>query len=270
MIVVHNLSPVLLDLGFFKIHWYGVMYLLGFMTSYWLCYVRRDRLGWTRDDLSDALFYCALGVIVGGRLGYMFFYDFSSILANPLSIFKIWQGGMSFHGGVIGVIVSFLLLARKKGINPYDLSDYILVPGPIGLGLGRLGNYINGELWGKPTDGSWGVIFQGAGLEPRHPSQLYEMVLEGAVLFVVLWLFSLKPKPRMTVSGLFLLGYGLARFMVEFVRVPDRHLGYLLLDWMTMGQILSLPMIVMGIVMLVAGYRKNVIPDYHFRPEASK
>lgn len=262
MIYIHNLSPVFLDLGLFKIHWYGIMYLMGFTASYWLCYYRRDRLGWTKDDLSDALFYCALGVIIGGRLGYILFYDTASIINNPISIFQIWKGGMSFHGGVIGVIIAFLLLAKKKGVNPVDLSDYIMVPGPIGLGLGRLGNFINGELWGKPTDGSWGVIFPQGGLQPRHPSQLYEMLLEGVLLFIILWIFTMKPRPRMIASGIFLLGYGSARFIVEFVRIPDSHLGYLLFDWMTMGQILSLPMIIIGIAMIAVGYSRNIIPNY--------
>lgn len=263
MTILHNLSPVALDFGFFKIHWYGLMYLLGFAIALGLGYYRRQRLAWEYNDLSDCLFYCALGVILGGRLGYVLFYNTSSLFINPLSIFYIWQGGMSFHGAVIGVIISFLLLARNKGLNSFDLSDFILPLISIGLGLGRLGNYINGELWGKPTNADWGVIFPASGdLLPRHPSQLYELFLEGIILFIVLWFFTLKARPRMTASGLFLLGYGIVRFSVEFVREPDRHLGYIAMDWVTMGQILSFPMIVVGIIMLYYGYKNNIIAKY--------
>lgn len=238
------------------------MYLLGFLSVYYLCYSRRHRLNWTKDDLSDALFYCVLGVIGGGRVGYMLFYNFSALLDNPLSMFYIWQGGMSFHGGLLGVTIAFLLLAKKKNINPFDLADFASPAIPIGFGLGRFGNFINGELWGKPTNSDWGVIFPNVDLQPRHPSQLYEMLLEGLLLFIILWLFSAKIKPRMATSGLLLLGYGLARFLVEFVRVPDSHLGYLIFDWMTMGQILSLPMVVAGMLMIIIGYKNNIIPDY--------
>ena len=263
MIRIHDLSPVAVDLGFFSIHWYGIMYLLGFLIALGLGYYRRDRLGWTSDDLSDCLFYCVLGVIIGGRLGYMLFYNTSSLLASPWKVFFIWEGGMSFHGAVIGVIGTFLLLARKKKVNPFDLSDFILPLISIGLGLGRVGNYINGELWGKPTNSDWGIIFPDSGnLLPRHPSQLYEVFLEGVVLFAILWIFTLKPRPRMSTSGLFLLGYGSARFAVEFLRVPDAHLGYLAFGWLTMGQLLTLPMIIAGIFMLYYGYRRNIIAHY--------
>ena len=262
MIYLHGMSPIFLDLGFFQIHWYGIMYLIGFFAAYYLCYYRRDMLGWNKDDLSDALFYCVLGVILGGRVGYMLLYDFGSLVQNPLNLLYIWQGGMSFHGGVLGVIVSFLVLASRKKVNVFDVSDFISPAIPIGLGTGRLGNFINGELWGKPTNADWGVIFPAIDLQPRHPSQLYEMLLEGLVLFALLWLFSMKRKPRFTTTGLFLLGYGVARFIVEFVRVPDSHLGYLLFNWMTMGQILTLPMIAIGLIMIIYGYSKNVIPNY--------
>ncbi len=262
MLYLHSLSPIFIDIGFLTIHWYGIMYLLGFLAAYYLSYYRRHRLQWTKDDLSDALFYCVLGVIGGGRIGYMLFYDFASLVDNPLSLLYIWKGGMSFHGGVIGVVLACWILARRKGINPFDLGDFVLPAMPIGIGLGRLGNFINGELWGKPTNADWGVIFPAIDLQARHPSQLYEMLLEGLVLFIILWWFSAKPKPRMTMIGLFLLGYGLARFTVEFVRVPDSHLGYLLFDWMTMGQILTLPMMLIGSFMLIYGYKKNIIPNY--------
>ena len=256
-------------MGFIQIHWYGLMYFIGFIAAYFFCRARRDRLGWSKKDLDDALFYCVIGVLAGGRLGYMLFYNTPAFISNPLSLFAIWQGGMSFHGAVLGEIAAFLLLARKKKTHPCDVSDFILVPIPIGLALGRLGNYINGELFGKPTGGDWGVIFPQHDLLPRHPTQLYEMMLEGVLLFVLLWLFTRNPRraPRMTTSGLFLLGYGLSRFVIEFVRLPDDHLGYLLFGWVTMGQILTLPMIIGGIGMLYFGYRFMQFPPAVMREQ---
>lgn len=192
------------------------------------------------------MFYAVLGVVIGGRVGYMLFYNFSYLVSNPLSLFKVWEGGMSFHGGLLGVLIAMGLYARKRGMGFFGVADFIAPLVPIGLGAGRIGNFINGRLWGKETELPWGMVFPGAGSVPRHPSQLYEALLEGAVLFVILWLFSRRPRPAMAVSALFLLFYGVFRFSVEFVRVPDEQFGYLAFDWVTMGQVLTLPMILAG------------------------
>ncbi len=263
MIYTHNLSPVALDLGFIQVHWYGVMYMLAFFTAIGLAHLRRHRLNFTSAALWDCLFWLMLAIILGGRLGYMLFYNFGALVQNPLSLFFIWQGGMSFHGAVISVGVTFILFARSRGINPWDFSDFIMSVSTVGLAFGRLGNFINGELWGKETGGNWGVIFPHAPTQlPRHPSQLYELLLEGILLALILWVFTLKPKPRMMATGLFLFGYGLMRFLVEFVRIPDAHIGYLAFDWLTVGQLLSLPMIIGGMIIFVYGWRKSVIPNY--------
>ena len=197
------------------------------------------------------LTWIALGVILGGRTGYMIFYQPERLLEEPLSLFFIWEGGMAFHGGLIGVIALTWIFARRHQVAPLALGDALAPLIPVGLGLGRLGNFIGGELWGRPTDLDWGMVFARADTLPRHPSQLYQFALEGAVLFVILWLFSAKPRPLGQVTGLFLLGYGVFRFAVEFVREPDAHLGFIWLSWMTMGQLLSIPMIAIGIWLLM-------------------
>ena len=206
-------------------------------------------------EVEDLLFYGAIGVIVGGRLGYSLFYDLPALIDNPLNLFKVWQGGMSFHGGLLGVVVAFGFFARATGKSYFSISDFIVPMVPVGLFFGRIGNFINGELWGKVSDVPWAMIFPNAGPLTRHPSQLYEAMLEGVLLFLILWIYSAKPKPPGAVSGLFLLGYGFFRFVVEFVRVPDQQYGYLLLDWITMGQILSLPMIVIGLFITVRAFQ---------------
>ncbi len=256
MIPYPNIDPVALDLGPIKIHWYGIMYLVGFAGGWGLLSYRINRRadGWTTDALGDLVFYVAMGVVLGGRIGYVLFYDLPLYAAHPLLIFEVWKGGMSFHGGLLGVLVAMWLFGRKTGRSFFQLTDFIAPVVPIGLGAGRLGNFINGELWGKVTDVPWAMIYRG---EPRHPSQLYEFALEGVVLFTVLWWFSARPRPRMAVSGLFALLYGCFRFLVEFVRVPDIQLGYLAFGWVTMGQVLSVPLIVAGIVLLVLAYRKQ-------------
>jgi len=193
-------------------------------------------------------------VIVGGRLGWMLLYGTERLLADPLSIVRIWDGGMAFHGGLVGVIVALMLFARSRGKRIADVWDFTTPLPAIGLGAGRIGNFINGELWGKPTDVPWAFVVDGVA---RHPSQLYEALLEGLVLFVIMWWFTARPRPRLAPSGLALLCYGLFRFAVEFVRVPDENRGYLAFDWLTMGQLLSLPMIVAGVWMLVLAYRRN-------------
>jgi phosphatidylglycerol:prolipoprotein diacylglycerol transferase len=219
--------------------------------------VRAKQSGWTVSQVEDLLFYGALGVILGGRIGYALFYDLANNLDNPLNLLKVWQGGMSFHGGLIGVLIAFWLFAKKTDKSYFQVSDFIAPMVPIGLFFGRIGNFINGELWGKVSDVPWAMVFPNAGPLARHPSQLYEAILEGLVLFIVLWLFSRKNRPYGAVSGLFLIGYGVFRFIVELVRIPDQQYGYLALDWLTMGQLLSLPMILLGIVILWRAYSKS-------------
>lgn len=260
MLTYPEIDPVAIALGPVKIHWYGIMYLVAFVGAWWLGTVRASKAEfapWTPERVSDLLFYVALGVILGGRLGYILFYDFANAVADPIRIIRVWEGGMSFHGGLIGVIVAMILFARKIQRPFFSVADFVAPLIPVGLFTGRVGNFINGELWGKQTDAPWGMIFPTGGSVARHPSQLYEAALEGVVLFAILWIFSSKPKPAMAVSGLFLLGYGIFRFLVEFVRVPDQHLGYLALDWVTMGQILTFPMILGGIILIVLAYSRH-------------
>ena len=267
-----DINPIALSLGPVQIHWYGLMYLLGFGAAWWLGQRRRaaGRLPVTADQFSDLAFYLMLGVILGGRIGYMVFYDTAELIHHPLSLIRVWEGGMSFHGGLLGVLFAGWLWTRRHGIQFFDAIDFVAPLVPIGLGLGRLGNFIGGELWGRHTDLPWGMIFPRAldalgkthhelyqmylagqlNGEARHPSQLYEFFLEGVVLFTVLWIYSRKPRPRYAVSGLFALLYGVFRFSVEFVREPDVQLGYIALNWLTMGQILSIPLIVVGLVLL--------------------
>ena len=255
MLTHPNFDPVALAIGPVKVHWYGLMYLIAFALGWWLGRVRaRDAWrGWSRDDFGDVLFYVALGIVAGGRLGYMFFYDLERLLAQPWSLFMVWRGGMSFHGGLIGGIVAMWWFARSRGRGFFEVADFVVPLVPPGLAAGRLGNFINGRLWGTASDLPWAMVFHDprAGDAPRHPSQLYEALLEGVVLFAVLWWFTRRPRPAMAASGVFLIGYGLARTLVEFVRVPDAHLGYLAFGWVTMGQVLTLPMIVAGIALAV-------------------
>jgi phosphatidylglycerol:prolipoprotein diacylglycerol transferase len=255
MIDFANFDPVAIQLGPVAVRWYGIMYLVGFAGAWWLGHrrARRSDSPLVPAQIDDLVFYSALGVIVGGRVGYMVFYGSGQFASDPLSLLRIWEGGMSFHGGILGVTAALALYARRLKVGFFRLTDFSAPLVPIGLGAGRIGNFINGELWGKPTDVSWAVVVDGV---PRHPSQLYEALGEGLVLFTVLWLFSRRPRPTMAVTGLFLLVYGLARFAVEFVRLPDEHIGYLALGWVTMGQVLTLPMLVGGVILLALAYRR--------------
>lgn len=257
---VHDINPIALDLGPVQIHWYGLMYLVGFASAWWLGITRARKAGsgWTEQQVSDLIFWGAVGVVLGGRMGYVLFYNFDQFLADPLWLFAVWEGGMSFHGGLIGVVVALFIYGRTIGKNLFEMGDFTAPLIPIGLGAGRLGNFIGGELWGRTTDLPWGVVFPrtGDGLA-RHPSQLYEFLLEGIVLFVVLWWFSAKPRPRLAVSGLFLVLYGLFRSLVELVRQPDDHLGFIAFEWLTMGQLLSLPMMLLGGFFLLWAYRSK-------------
>lgn len=257
MLQYPQIDPIAISLGKIKIGWYGIMYLVGFACGYLLARYRASKpgSGWKKDEIGDLVFYIALGVILGGRVGYLLFYGFDLWMQNPLLIFKIWQGGMSFHGGLLGVILAFYLYARHTGRTFFQVSDFLAPMFPIGLGAGRIGNFINGELWGRVTDVPWGMVFPHAGPEPRHPNPLYQTFFEGIVLFCLLWWFSSKPRPRMAVSGMFLLLYGIYRFFIEFVREPDGHLGFIAFDWLTMGQLLSLPMILLGLGLIVFGYK---------------
>lgn len=254
--VFPGFDPIAIQIGPLAVHWYGLMYLLGFVFAWLLANYRAKQPGsqWSKDQVSDVLFYGFLGVIVGGRLGYVFFYQFDAFLDDPLYLIKIWTGGMSFHGGLIGVIAALWLFARKTGKTFFAVSDFIAPLIPFGLGAGRIGNFINGELWGRVTDAPWGIIFPAAGMAARHPSQLYQFALEGVALLIILNLAWRLRAPRGAISGLFLACYGLFRFLVEFVREPDVQLG-LYLDLFSMGQLLSMPMMLAGGLMLWAAYR---------------
>lgn len=253
MLTYPNFDPVLLQIGPVALHWYGVMYLLGFLAALGLMRHRAKRLKvFSLKEVDDILFYSVLGVVIGGRIGYMFFYAGGDLLTNPLSMLKIWQGGMSFHGGLLGVLGAMWLFAKRRGRSFFEVMDFIAPVVPPGLMFGRIGNFINGELWGKPTDVAWSFMVDGVA---RHASQLYEAALEGGVLFILLWFYSATKPPLRAVSGLFLMGYGLARFAVEFVRLPDADIGYLAWDWLTMGQVLSLPMILLGAWLMWKAYR---------------
>ncbi|MBV7563276.1 prolipoprotein diacylglyceryl transferase [Pseudomonas sp. sia0905] len=259
MLPYPNIDPVALDLGFLQIHWYGLMYLVG-IGGAWILASRRLHAfdpTWSKEKLSDLVFWVAMGVIVGGRLGYVLFYDLPAYIANPLLILEVWKGGMSFHGGLIGVMLATLWFARRNGKSFFELMDFIAPLVPIGLGAGRIGNFINAELWGKVSDVPWAMVFPTGGPLPRHPSQLYQFALEGVALFVILWIYSRKPRPTMAVSGLFAVCYGIFRFIVEFVRVPDAQLGYLAWGWLTMGQVLCVPMILAGLGLMVYAYKRQ-------------
>lgn len=251
-----QIDPIIFAIGPLAVRWYGLMYVIGFIAG-WFLARKRSQQPWSvvkPDQVDDLIFYCMLGVIAGGRLGYCIVYGWEYWLEDPLYVFKITQGGMSFHGGLVGVMTAMWLYGRSIGRGMWQINDFVAPLVPVGLATGRIGNFINGELWGKETDVPWSFDIGGVGL---HPSQLYEALLEGLALFVILWIFSAKRRPHMAVSGMFLLCYGAFRFFVEFYRVPDQDLGYLALDWVTMGQILSTPMILTGLVLLYLAYSRK-------------
>jgi len=257
--MVHpQFDPVAFQVGPLAVRWYGLMYLAAFVLFVVLGKLRaRQNLltGWHPRDVDDMLFYGVFGVILGGRLGYIVFYKPLYYLAHPLEIFAVWQGGMSFHGGFLGVLLAMWLFARRRNKRWLDVTDFIAPLVPLGLAAGRLGNFINGELWGRVTGAPWGMVFPEAGTAPRHPSQLYQFALEGLLLFALLWWFTRRRRPLGAASAVFLIGYGTCRFVAEFAREPDAFLGLLAFN-LTMGQWLSLPMIVAGVVMLVWSYRR--------------
>ena len=266
-----NIDPVIVQIGPLAIHWYGLAYIVGILFAYW--YAKRlvtDPKLWAGgalpmkpEDLDDFLVWAAIGVVAGGRIGYILFYDFARYLANPLDIFAVWQGGMSFHGGFAGTTLAMILFARSRGINVWSLFDVVAAGAPVALGLVRSTNFINSELWGRPTDVPWAFVFPNGGPFARHPSQLYEAALEGLLLFLVLRLLThtfFKLKTPGFVAGAFVAGYGASRIFVEFFREPDRHIGYLLGNWLTMGMVLSTPMVIAGIWMM-ARARRTAAPN---------
>jgi len=259
MFVHPDIDPVAFAIGPMAVHWYGLMYLLSFLIGWGMGIARtkQPHVHWKREEVGDFLFYVVLGVVIGGRVGYMLFYQPGLLLDNPLQLFYIWQGGMSFHGGMLGVFAAAGWFARATNRRFFDITDFVAPIVPIGLFFGRIANFINGELIGRVTDVPWAMIYPHIGPGPRHPSELYEAGLEGVLLFAILWWFASKPRPRMAVSGLFLLGYGCFRFFAEFFRQPDSFLGFVAFDWMTMGQVLCVPMIVGGVLLLGLAYRRK-------------
>jgi phosphatidylglycerol---prolipoprotein diacylglyceryl transferase len=256
MMIYPEINPVAFYIPMidWPVYWYGLMYLIGFALGWGALSLRLRYMNappFTQEQLGDIVFYTALGVIIGGRVGYMLFYDPRAFIANPLLLFQTWKGGMSFHGGLIGVLFAFLFYMRKVKKPLLMLTDFIAPVVPIGLGTGRIGNFINGELWGRMTDVSWGMIFPQAGPLPRHPSQLYEACFEGLILFLILWFYSQKPRPIGAVSGVFALFYGLFRFSIEFFREPDADIGYIAWGWLTEGQLLSIPLVFIGLILIL-------------------
>lgn len=260
MLPYPELDPVAVALGPIKIHWYGLTYLVGLGFAWWLAVRRTAQAGSAlkREQVDDLIFYAALGVVLGGRFGYALFYGWDKIMEDPTWLLRVWQGGMSFHGGLLGVVVAMYWFARSRKVAFGGLLDFIAPLAPVGLALGRLGNFIGQELWGRPTDVPWAMIFPNDPLQmARHPSQLYQFALEGILLFVLVLWFSSTSRPRWAVGGMFMLGYGCLRFFAEFFREPDAHLGFQALGWITRGQILSVPMIIIGLIALFMAYRQH-------------
>ncbi|MBU2886587.1 prolipoprotein diacylglyceryl transferase [Gilvimarinus agarilyticus] len=257
MLTHPNFDPVAISVGPLDVHWYGIMYLLAFAAAWGVAMHRAGRAGSpiTRPQVENLITYGAFGVVLGGRFGYVVFYNFDAWMNDPLWLFRIWEGGMSFHGGFIGVVLAMLFYAHRLHIPYLRLTDFVAPIVPLGLAFGRLGNFIGQELWGRATDLPWAMVFP---KDPeqlaRHPSQLYQMALEGILLFIIVFWFSKKPRPAGAVSGVFLIGYALFRILVEFAREPDQHIQFDLFGWVTRGQLLSLPLLVLGVGLLVAAY----------------
>jgi len=264
MIIYPNIDPVALAIGPLKIHWYGISYLVAFLGSWLLLHYRTKNFDSPiqSKQIDDILFYAAVGVIIGGRLGYTLFYNFDHFIHNPIVLLQIWNGGMSFHGGLLGVLIAMWLYARKIGVSFFQITDFIAVVVPFGLGCGRIGNFINAELWGRPSDLPWAMVFPTDPLAlPKHPSMLYEFLLEGVLLFIILWIYAGKKRPIQAISGLFLIFYGLFRFLVEIVRQPDAHMGdngFIYSDWLTQGMLLSVPMILFGLWLFYTAKNHNI------------
>lgn len=258
MFTYSEIDPIALQLGPLAVRWYGLMYVIGILGGWWLGRVQARR-PWSKItalQVDDMVTWIALGVILGGRVGSVLFYNFTDFISDPFMLFRIWEGGMSFHGGFLGVVLAMWLYGRRIGVSFWYLTDFVAPLVTVGLGAGRIGNFINDELWGKVTDVPWAVVVNGT---PRHASQLYEAMLEGLLLFIILWTFSLKQRPRMAMSGLFLICYGISRFSVEFVRLPDTHIGYMAWGWLTRGQVLTAPMIIVGIILIILAYRNQAV-----------
>ncbi|MEC4091122.1 MULTISPECIES: prolipoprotein diacylglyceryl transferase [Pseudoalteromonas] len=253
-----EIDPIIFSIGPLSVRWYGVMYLIGFAFAMWWANKEADKpnSGWTKDEVSDLLFYGMLGVILGGRIGYVFFYQFNLFLENPMYLLRIDQGGMSFHGGALGVIAGIFIFAWRFKKSPLAVGDFVVPMVPVGLLAGRIGNFINGELWGRPTDVPWAVVFPTGGPLARHPSQLYEAFLEGLVLFIMLIWYRKQPRPAGSIAGLFLVGYGTFRFIVEYFREPDAHIG-LYAGMISQGQILSLPMMIGGLGLMLWSHKRT-------------
>lgn len=260
MLTFPNPNPVIWHIyGPLAVRWYGLMYLIGLLLAWVLLSSRlrrrAGRVAFKSTELTDILFYAALGMIVGGRIGYMLFYDWARLIEAPWQLFAVWEGGMSFHGGLLGVLAALWLYAKRTSRSFLQLTDFVAPAVPLGLAAGRIGNFINGELWGRVTTVPWGMVFPGAGPLPRHPSQIYEFLLEGVVLFSILWLYSQKPRRTGAVSALFLILYGICRFSVEFFREPDLQKGFVAFGWMTEGQLLCIPMLLVGLFLWIRGDR---------------
>lgn len=255
-----QIDPIAFSIGPLQVHWYGLMYLLGFLIAWGLALwrVRLYRLDWTDEQVGDLIFFAALGVIIGGRFGYMLFYDTYHFFTHPWIIFKLWEGGMSFHGGLLGVAAALLFFAYKTKKSFWVVADFIAPLVPFGLGAGRMGNFINGELWGRVTDVPWAVVFPQVDEYPRHPSQLYELGLEGVILFIVVWWYASRPRPAGCAAAVFLMGYAICRIVVEFFREPDAQLGFLAFNWLTMGQLLSVPMFIAGFYLWWVKRNENI------------
>ncbi len=258
MIPYPDINPVALAFGPIKIHWYGLTYIAGLTYAWWLARHRAAQPSTPihRDQVDDLIFYAAIGIVLGGRLGYAFFYGFERLILDPLWLFRVWEGGMAFHGGLLGVLMAMAVFAWQRNIHWGRLMDFVAPLTPLGLAFGRLGNFIGQELWGRAANVPWAMVFPGDSLGlARHPSQLYQFALEGCLLFVVLLWFSREPRPTWAVSGLFLLGYGILRSAAELFREPDAHIGFDALGWITRGQLLCMPMLVAGLALLYVAYR---------------